>query len=538
MSIDTRVIRSEPHAEIGALIQRHAGTLVERWCRRAVEEQPNAPRVHNEVLRNELPAFLEAMGRSLIQAGNTEFSQHGEPALEHGEQRWDSGWSLTEVVRDYQLLQLVILEFLEQTLRRPLRYREVMAVGVFIDDAVAMSIATYTANRDLYMHQIKQERADASQEANRRKDEFLAILAHELRNPLAPIQSSVKVLHHLLGTADAPVLKALNVVDRQSRQLTRMVDDLLDVTRIAQGRLELRRTRLNLAAVLEQAVQTSEPIFKARNHELTVSLPPDPVYLDADPARLVQIVVNLLNNAGKYTDPGGRVWLSATRDGEQAVIRVRDNGVGIPATMLSRIFDLYTQGDGSQQRSPGGLGIGLSLVRRLVELHGGSVTCYSPGRGQGSEFVVRLPALSGAVEVSSPEPPAASAPVAPCHLLIVEDHADARDMLATLLGLMGHRVDVAENGLRGVERALAVRPQVALIDIGLPDVNGYEVARQLRVALADGIFLVALTGYGQSDDLRQALDAGFNAHLVKPANLDELTRLLAGAPGAVRERPR
>ena len=529
MSIDTRVIRAEPHVEVGSLIQRDAGILVERWCHRAIEEQPTAQRVHSEVLRDQLPTFLQAMGRGLMQAGDPAPGQHCESAQEHGEQRWDSGWSLTALVRDYQLLQLVILEYLEATLQRPLRYREVMAVGVFIDDAVAASINTYVASRDEHVRRIDQERAEALQEANRRKDEFMAMLAHELRNPLAPIANSLKILQMLLGAADPAVLQSIDIVERQTNQLARLVDDLLDLARIAQGRFDLRKQPLNLATVLEQAVQTIEPVFKARDQQLAVAFPPQPLSLEADPARLVQVVVNLLNNAAKYTDRGGQIWLTANREEGDAVIRVRDNGLGIPPEMVSRVFDMFVQVEGSRRHAQGGLGIGLTLVQRMVSLHGGSVTCRSDGLGRGSEFLVRLPARLQEHQHPGAESPQKTQTGTSCHLLVIEDQADARDSLAMLLNLLGHRVEVAENGTRGIERAIASQPQVALIDIGLPDVDGYEVARRIRAAIGDRIFLIALTGYGQTEDLHQALDAGFDAHLIKPADFEELGRLLTRA---------
>jgi signal transduction histidine kinase/ActR/RegA family two-component response regulator len=530
MSIDTRVIRAEPHVEIGSLLHRDAAVLIERWCRRAIEEQPNAKRVHYEVLRDRLPTLLRSMARSLMQSGDPEPNHHREMAIEHGEQRWDTGWSLTEVVRDYQILQLVTLEHLEKTLDRPLRYREVMAVGVLIDDAVAASITTYVASRDEYIRSMERERTEALQETNRRKDEFLAVLSHELRNPLAPITNSVKVLQLLLPKADAPVLQAVEVIERQTHLLVQLVDDLLDLTRVAQGRLELHKKVIDVAGVLEQAVQTSGPLIKSRHHQLTTTLPPNPVYLEADPARLVQVVVNLLNNAAKYTISGGQILLSALREGEEAVIRVRDNGLGISAEMLPRVFELFTRGNDPQNRSPDGLGIGLALVKQLVELHGGTVSAASEGAGRGSEFVVRLPARAAAAQAPAPAaPPGRAEAVAAAHLLLVEDNADAREALAILLRLLGHHVEVAENGGEGIEKAAALKPRVALIDIGLPDVNGYEVAKQLRATLGDRIFLIALSGYGQTDDLRRALDAGFDAHLVKPAEVDELNRLLARA---------
>ena len=528
MSIDTRVIRAEPHVEIGHLLERDAGILVERWCSRALQEQPNAKRVHRDVLRDQFVPFLQAMGRSLKQDGNPD-PHSCTPADEHGQQRWDYGWSLAELVRDYQILQLVILEYLEDTLHRALQYRELMAVGVFIDDAVAASIATFVASRDEQIRQVEHERRSALEEANRRKDEFIAMLAHELRNPLAPIQNSAKMLQLLLATADPVVLNAVAVVERQTKQLVRLVDDLLDLARIAQGRFELRKKQLDLATVLEQAIQITIPDRKEREHQFHTSLPTNQLYLEADPERLEQIIVNLLHNAAKYTEPKGQIWLSAERDGDDAVIRVRNTGIGIPPDMLSRIFELFTQLEGSHRLSQGGLGIGLTLVRRLVELHDGTITAHSAGLGRGSEFVVRLPAHAKSLRATSTERHSEPQISASCHLLIIEDNADARDTLATLLRFGGHRVEIAETGLRGIEQALATQPQAALIDIGLPDVNGYEVAKQVRAELGERIFLIALTGYGQTDDLRKALDAGFDAHVIKPADLQELGRLLTRA---------
>lgn len=531
MSIDTRVIRAEPHAEIGSLIQNNARLLVERWCRRAIDEMPSATRVHYKVLRDRLPSFLQSMGRSLTQTGDAAPGQHCELAVEHGEQRWGNGWSLSAVVRDYQLLQLVILEYLEEQLKRQLQYREVMAVGVFINDAIAASIRAYVSTRDDHLHRIDQERADALEAANSRKDEFIAMLAHELRNPLAPIVNSIKLLQLLLPKADPPVLQTINVLESQTEQITRLVDDLLDLARIAQGRIELRTKALNLATVIDQAIQESDPVLNDRGHELTVTLPPEPLYLEADSTRLVQMVVNLLNNAAKFTDRGGQICLTVERDGNDAVIKVSDNGIGIPPEMLSSVFDMFVQVEGATRRSQRGLGIGLTLVHRLVHLHSGTITCTSAGIGQGSEFIIRLPACVDerqVVAVDSIQKPQA---VKPCHVLIVEDHADALKSLAMLLKIGGHHVEVAVNGARGIEQALKSRPQVALIDIGLPDIDGYEVATQLRGALGDRIFLVALTGYGQTEDLRKALDAGFDAHLTKPASPDEIGRLLNRVAG-------
>jgi len=534
MSIDIRQIRAEPHTEIGALLQRDFSILVERWCDRAKEEIPDARHIHRDTLGDQLPDFIRRIGRALMQSGDASHAHYCEPALEHGQQRWSNKWSLPALVRDYQLLQLVILEHLEEALERPLQYREIMAITVHIDDAIAASIGTYVETRDEHIRHLDRERLQALQDRDRRKDEFIATLAHELRNSLAPIVNSINLLQLTLKEAEPTVMETVDIIYRQTRQVTCLVDDLFDLARIAQGRFELRKTELDLTTILQQAVQTSSHLFEARGHRLHVKLPAEPLYVHADPARLIQIVVNLLNNAAKYTERGGESWLTAEPLGDEAVIKVRDNGVGIPQEMLGRVFDMFVQVDESRHFAEGGLGIGLTLVQRLTELHGGTVTCYSGGLGDGSEFTVRLKANKQASQVAPCDPPLQPAITSPCRIMIIEDQADARKSLATLLETLGHRVETGENAAQGIERSLQFKPQVALIDIGLPDVNGYEVAKQLRAGFADRIFLVALTGYGQEGDLRAALDAGFDAHMVKPADIHELTRLLSRVAGDLK----
>jgi CheY-like chemotaxis protein len=288
---------------------------------------------------------------------------------------------------------------------------------------------------------------------------------------------------------------------------------------------------------VENAVQTSRPLIESRRHQLTISLSPEPVALEGDSTRLEQVLANLLNNAAKYTDAGGRIHISANLEDNNAIIRVRDTGKGIPPAMIQRVFEPFVQIDFSMHRpEQGGLGIGLMLVRRLVEMHGGTVSASSEGPGLGSEFVVRLPALpQGKLPAAQPEEPGEvkngrkEIDLVPRHVLIVEDNADSRETLRTLLSLWGHQVDVADTGPRGVEKALAAAPEVALVDIGLPDLDGYQVAEQVRANGGDDIYLIALTGYGQQEDRRRALNAGFNAHLVKPVDPKELARLLSEA---------
>jgi PAS domain S-box-containing protein len=400
---------------------------------------------------------------------------------------------------------------------------------------------------------------EALREADRHKDEFLATLAHELRNPLAPVRNGLEVLQKVGVSGEAAAV--CEMMDRQLRQLTRLVDDLLDVSRITRGKIKLQRERVALVEVLRRAIETSRPLLDERNHTLSVTLPPGDLYLDADPARLSQVVANLLNNAAKYTDEGGRIILSAGREGGQAVIRVRDSGVGIPGEMLPRVFDLFTQADRTLDRSQGGLGIGLTLVKSLVEMHGGEVTAHSEGPGRGSEFLVRLPTgeLSGKTGPAAPQTAPAFAgvgatprlqpgpsedgraePVTPHkgrRILVVDDNADSALSLALLLRLGGHEVRTALDGESGLHVAREFRPQVVLLDIGLPRMDGYEVARRLRAEEkgAPRLLVLAMTGYGQDEDRRRSREAGCDHHLVKPVDPDELRRLLATAPVGERE---
>jgi PAS domain S-box-containing protein len=363
-------------------------------------------------------------------------------------------------------------------------------------------------------------------DADRRKDEFLAMLAHELRNPLAPIRNAAHIFR-AKGAAVPELQWAADVIDRQVHQMTRLVDDLLDVSRITRGKIELRRERVELAAVVRSAVEATRPLVEKSGHELTVSLPGEPVHLEADPTRLAQVLSNLLNNAAKYTDQGGHIRLAVEAHPDHVLVRVIDDGIGIPAEALPRIFDIFTQLPRSQDRSEGGLGIGLTLVRRLVELHGGSVEARSEGPGKGSEFVVRLPRAARAV-APAPAPVDPGRPP-PRRILVVDDNRDAAESLGMLLELQGNEVQVAHDGLEAVRSAAAFRPHVILLDLGLPKLSGYEAARRIRALDGGGgVLLVALTGWGQEDDRRRSRDAGFDHHLTKPVEFEALRRLLAG----------
>ena len=369
-------------------------------------------------------------------------------------------------------------------------------------------------------------------EADRRKNEFLAMLAHELRNPLAPISNAARALQ-LGGDAEA-VQSAADMLERQVGQMSRLVDDLLDMSRITRGRIELRKRQVDLASIVHQAVEAVRAQYQSTNHELTVTLPSRTLQLDADPARLAQVIGNLLNNACKFTDPGGHVWLNVEEGDGEAVIRVRDNGIGIAAEHLPSLFDMFAQVDTSLERSRDGLGIGLTLVKTLVELHGGSVDARSDGPGQGSEFTVRLPLAAALPEAVPPAPVAAATPTAvPRRVLIVDDNDDGAESLAMLLELEGHQTWKAHDGLEAITAAGRVRPDVVLLDIGLPRMNGYEACREIRKQpWGKNLFLIALTGWGQDEDRLQSRDAGFDAHMVKPVDHDTLLKFLAALPPA------
>jgi PAS domain S-box-containing protein len=374
------------------------------------------------------------------------------------------------------------------------------------------------------------QRAAELAEAGRRKDEFLAMLAHELRNPLAPIRDAAQVLR-LRGPQDPDLERCRDVIDRQVGHLTRLVDDLLDVSRISQGKVVLQKGAVELATAVAHAVEACRPLIESRRQELTVTLSLSPLWLEADRTRLVQVVTNLLNNAAKYTPEGGHVWLTAEREGCEVVVRVRDDGVGISPDLLPSVFDLFTQGKPSLREAQGGLGVGLTLVKSLVELHGGRVEARSEGLGKGSEFVVRLPALN-----EQPQAPATGetsqekeGPSPARRVLVVDDNVDAAESLATLLRLKGHEVRTAHRASEVLEAAATFHPEVVLLDIGLPgEVSGHDLAPRLRQMTGlEEALLVALTGFGQEEDRRQSQQAGFDVHLTKPADLATLHALLA-----------
>jgi signal transduction histidine kinase len=360
--------------------------------------------------------------------------------------------------------------------------------------------------------------------ADRRKDEFIAMLAHELRNPLAAIANA----HHLSRTANLTDDERdwmRDMLDRQMNQLGRLIDDLLDVSRITQGKTELKKEALALVELVHRTADSMRPQFAKGQLDLRIEFPDGPLWVLADPARLQQVLSNLLTNAVKYTKEGGRVWLTVRREGPEAVIRVKDTGIGIAPEMLSRVFELFTQAEQGLDRSRGGLGIGLTLVRKLVEMHGGSATAASDGLGHGSEFTVRLPAIDAP---ASPFPATRKPEVqatTPLRILVVDDNQDAALTLSLLLRASGHETAVAHEGQQALEIAARFRPAVALLDLGLPGMDGFQLAQRLREQI-DGLCLVAISGYGQPEDLTRSSAAGFRDHFVKPLKLDDLMNLL------------
>ncbi len=378
---------------------------------------------------------------------------------------------------------------------------------------------------------LAKEAEDALKQADRRKDEFLATLAHELRNPLAPIRTSLNVLHDR-GNKDPTTTTIYEMLERQVNHLVRLVDDLLEVSRITRGKIELRQEEVDLSVVAQNAIETSRPLIEAAKHELTVSLPNQPLVFRGDPVRLGQVFSNLLNNAAKYTNEGGKIWFTVKQDGDLVEVTVRDNGVGIPTGMLSNVFEMFMQVDRTTKRAQGGLGIGLTLVKSLVELHGGTIAVQSGQEGQGSEFVVRLPLETHRQErkmKKTSEPLRTKCEgLKECRVLVVDDNVDAATSLRLLLKMRGAEVEVAHSGPAALEAIETSPPEVVLLDIGMPGMDGFEVAQRVRQnAEYDDIVLIALTGWGQEEDRQRTRAAGFNHHLVKPANITELQELLS-----------
>jgi signal transduction histidine kinase/ActR/RegA family two-component response regulator len=413
--------------------------------------------------------------------------------------------------------------------------------GFAVRDAQGSNIGLATITRDITEpkraeDELRRIAADLS-EADHRKSEFLATLAHELRNPLAPIRTGLDLLR--ITGDEATAERVHDMMDRQLGHLIHLVDDLLDVARITRGKIELKKESVDLRAVVATALETSAALIEGSGHELAVRLPDEPLELEADVTRLVQVLSNLLNNAAKYTPPGGQVSVAAWREDGQALVAVSDSGVGIPAESLGSVFEMFTQVRGSIDRAQGGLGIGLSLVRRLVELHGGRVSATSQGRGKGSTFTVRLPlrpaSRAGARARQEDPGESWSGKARSLRVLVVDDNADAAESLVELLRLLGHETRVAHDGPEGYRAAREFVPDLAFLDIGLPGMSGHEVARKIRRTPGlERVVLIALTGWGAASDMTESQEAGFDQHLTKPVSLEALEQAFAAAAEASR----
>jgi signal transduction histidine kinase/ActR/RegA family two-component response regulator len=403
-------------------------------------------------------------------------------------------------------------------LERPVRQTTLVS-------AVRTALRARDRQHEIRDHLAERARAEATLRlADQRKDEFLATLGHELRNPLAPLLTGLQLLK-VSGPHDERVQRISAVMERQINHLVRLVDDLLEVSRITRGVIEVRRDSLDLTSIVRSAIDTSRPAIEAARHELTVDMPADGITIEGDRVRLTQVFANLLTNAAKYTDPGGHIWLSVRREATHVVLSVRDNGIGIPSSQLASVFDMFTQVDRFDRRTQGGLGIGLTLVRSLVAMHGGQVEARSAGMGAGSEFVVELPLAAGGP--SNEETSDAFPRLPPRRVLIVDDNRDAAETLGALLTEMGATVSTADCGPAALESLTHFLPDAVILDIGMPGMDGYEVARRIRSHPQCGaVLLIALTGWGQEHDVRRSDEAGFDHHIVKPADMGKLRALL------------
>ena len=398
-------------------------------------------------------------------------------------------------------------------------------------DSVVIDLRQQIADLQERLRESENARVHGLNPDERQKDEFMAMLAHELRNPLAPIASAIAMMN-ISNTSDNPVIgKACDIVERQTRQLTRIVDDLLDVSRITHGKVVLKKQPLSIAAMVAAAVEISNPVITALNHRLDMSLPPYDLFVDGDETRLAQVLSNVLNNAARYTEEGGDIWLSVSQVGEEVLISVRDTGIGMPSELLTDIFNIFTQSERSIDRSQGGLGIGLTIARSIIVLHGGRIEAKSQGLGHGSEFVIHLPMLEQQPSNTVPQEITSANDKTIRRILVVDDNRDAADGMAMLLDISGHITMTAYDGVEAIAAVEQFKPELVLLDIGLPHMDGYAVARHLRQQPGGHDFvLAALTGYGDDDDRRRSNEAGFDYHFVKPMEYSILNELIEQMP--------
>jgi PAS domain S-box-containing protein len=520
---------------------RASGTCQDITGRKHAELEVRRARAQLELVLESTPAFIARYDRErrLVWANRSYARRFGkEPAELAGSHISDLVGEPAARAFDPYFTRVLAGESIQEELEVPYatgpRFVQLIAAPTLdaagvVDGAVAV-LSDLTHRRLL---ERERERALAElQEADRRKDEFLGMLAHELRNPLAPILNGVDVLETLGPGQEEVAAQYHTIIGRQARHMKRLLDDLLDVSRVSLGKIQLREERVDLNGLLHQAFEATRPAIAEKRHTLSLTLAPEPLLLAADPTRLVQVFANLINNAAKYTDAGGRIVVTSSVENGEAVVSVRDNGLGMTPELLTRAFDLFVQETRSLDRAQGGLGIGLTLVRTLVKLHGGSVRAHSQGPGQGSELVVRLP-LAPRTQASPTHATPRTRPDAgvPLRVLVVDDNVDAAVAVGKLMQILGHQVALAHDGPAALAAASAVPPDLILLDIGLPGMEGYEVAARLRAAGHTRAALVALTGYGREDDVRRSRDAGFDHHLVKPVDPAQLRKIAAELRG-------
>lgn len=518
MTIDFAAIRSGRHEEIAEVLERNGESITDEWSVRARSENSEANASYRDELRNRLPGFVQAMGAALRRVDTSATGEHRLLAVEHGEQRWQIGWTLASVVADYQILRTVLLERLDQEMERGLDLTEAMAVGYFLDDAIQAAVVTFTEHQETQLRR-----------SHQRLNEFLSVLGHELRNPLAAIKTGMELLK--LRTEEDHS-RVFEVVGNQVDTTTRLLDDIMDVSRITRGQVEMKRETVRVWPIIESAAQSARSMIVSHQHALTMTPPGEELWINADATRLQQVVTNLLTNAAKYTEDGGEIFVAVTRDENEAVITVRDTGTGIDPSDLPHIFDLFVQ---SPENTGRGLGIGLALARLIVEMHGGTISACSDGAGRGSEFTVCLPLVRDVVERRlSPDvdevlggdlsgTPARS-------ILVVDDESATAQMLAALLEQFGHEVFVAFDGEEAAELAHRHQPEVILTDIGLPGMDGYALARAVRADEGTKeALLIAMSGYAHQAQQRHADEAGFDKYLVKPIDLRSVQETISAA---------
>ncbi len=515
-------------------IREHRDEIMRDW-EALVAREPREVILSGAILRDSLPQLLDELADWLEGSDAVGGARMRAAAVAHAAARLDQAFQVSQLIHEVRLLRVTLLRLLlaaesrqqerEGGLGVEDRVIELARLNTGLDYAITDAVEHFVAERERRLLDAANREAKLERESSQRKSEFLAVLSHELRNPLAPVHNALHVLDRAApGSEQAQ--HARDVIHRQLAHLTRLVDDLLDSTRISRGKIELQRERFDLRDVVRGTSDDHRAIFERRGLALRLEIPAGPVWIDGDPTRMSQVLGNLLQNAAKFTPAGGSVSVAIHARNGRAALHVRDEGAGMEPAVLERVFEPFVQGPQGSARQTGGLGLGLALVKGLVELHGGSVSAHSGGPGSGSEFVVDLPLA----DPPSARPPAHGSPRAPPRLvLIIEDNVDAAETLAQALAIEGHHPRIAHDGRSGIALALELKPDVVLCDLGLPDIDGYEVARALR---SNGNLprtrLVALSGYAQPEDRQRAKSAGFDAHLPKPAPMSELNDILAG----------